>query len=181
MAHPQPRGKFEILSCFYGGLVVPSARPLRRLLIVEPDPTYRDLLQRLAQPLAKVEAAGDFRSAYSRLMPAPPDVLITKLRLQSKTEGLELASALASFGSPTRSIVYGDSAEEWVTRELQRLGAFYEAQSRLQFALAAYVQATLPVLDRRDPMRRERRMRYRGGRRASDVPLISAWGGDDSG
>ena len=122
----------------YGGLVVPSVRALRRLLIVDPDPTYRDLLQRLAQPLAKVEAAGDFQSAYSRLIPAPPDLLITKLRLQSKVEGLELAYVLAGAGSPTRSIVYGESAEEWVTRELQRLGAFYEAQSRLQFALPAY-------------------------------------------
>ena len=160
---------------------MPSVRAFRRLLIVEPDPTYRDLLQRLARPLARVEAAGDFQSAYSRLIPAPPDLLITKLRLQSKVEGLQLAYALASSGSPTRSIVYGESAEGWVTRELQRLGAFYEAQSRLQFALAAYVQAILPVLDRRDPMRVERRMRYRGGQRASDVPLISAWGGGDSG
>jgi len=180
MTHPQPR-KAEIVLALYGGLVVPSVRPLRRLLIVDPDPIYRDLLQRLARPLLRVEAAGDFQSAYSRLSPAPPDLLITKLRLQSKVEGLQLAYALASAGSPTRSIVYGDSAEEWVTRELQRLGAFYEAQSRLQFALPAYVQASLPVLDRRDPMRRERRLRYRGGRRASDVPLISAWGGDDSG
>ena len=160
---------------------LPSARALRRLLIVEPDPTYRDLLQRLAQPLAKVEAAGDFQTAYNRLHPAPPDLLITKLRLYSKVEGLQLAYVVASAGSPTRTIVYGESAEEWVTRELQRLGAFYESQSRLQFALPAYVQARLPVLDRRDPMRVERRMRYRGGRRASDVPLISAWGGADSG
>ena len=47
--------------------------------------------------------------------------------------------------------------------------------------LPAYVQARLPVLDRRDPMRGERRTRYRGGRRAADVPLISAWGRGDSG
>jgi DNA-binding NtrC family response regulator len=158
-----------------------SARALRRLLIVEPDPAYRDLLQRLAQPLAKVEAASDFQTAYSRLYPAPPDLLITKLRLYSKVEGLQLAYVVASAGSTTRTIVYGESAEEWVTRELQRLGAFYEPQSRLQFALPAYVQALLPVLDRRDPMRVERRMRYRGGRRGADVPLISAWGGGDSG
>ena len=160
---------------------MPSARTPRRLLIVEPDPSYRDLLRRLAQPLAQVEAASDFPTAYKHLSPAPPDLMITKLRLHSRAEGLQLAYVLASSGSPTRSIVYGESAPEWVTRELQRLGAFYEAQSRLQFALPAYVQAQLPVLDRRDPLRRERRMRYRGGRRASDVPLIYAWGGDESG
>jgi len=160
---------------------VPSARALRRVLIVEPDAAYRDLLQRLAEPLARVEAASDFQAAYGRLSPAPPDLLITKLRLYSKVEGLQLAYVVASAGSPTRTIVYGESAEIWVNRELQRLGAFYELQSRLQFALPAYVQARLPVLDRRDPMRGERRTRYRGGRRAADVPLISAWGRGDSG
>ena len=160
---------------------MPSARVLRRLLIVEPDPTYRDLLKRLAQPLAKVEATGDFQTACSRLHPTPPDLLITKLRLYSKVEGLQLAYVVASAGSPTRTIVYDESAEEWVTRELHRLGAFYESQSRLQFALPAYVQARLPVLNRRERLRGERRVKYRGGRRASDTPLISAWGGGDSG
>lgn len=154
-----------------------SARTRLRLLIVEPDPTYRDLLQRLADPFAEVDAAGDFPTAYSRLSSAPPDLLITKLRLFTNVEGLQLAYAVASAGSRTRTIVYGDWAEPWVTRELQRLGAFYEPRSRLQFALPAYVQARLPVLDRRDPFWRDRRARYRGGRRASDVPLISGWSG----
>lgn len=154
-----------------------SARPLPRLLIVDSDATYRDLLLRLADPLAEVDAAPDFPTAYHRISSTPPDLLITKLRLYSKLEGLQLAYAVASAGSPTRTIVYGEWADPWVTRELQRMGAFYEPQSRLQFALRSYVQARLPVLDRRDPMRVDRRMRYRGGRRSSDVPLISGWGG----
>ena len=155
-----------------------SARTPRRLLIVEPDPAYRDLLQRLADPLATVAAAADFSTAYSRLSSEPPDLLITRLRLYTNVEGLQLAYAVASAGSPTRTIVYGEWADPWVTRELQRLGAFFEPQARLQFALPAYLRARLPVLDRRDPLWRDRRARYRGGRRASDVPLISAWGGD---
>jgi CheY-like chemotaxis protein len=156
---------------------VSSVRPLRRLLIVDPDPVYRELLQRIADPHGEVAAASDFQTAYSRLSPAPPDLLIARLRLDSNVEGLQLAYTLASARSPTRSIVYSDRAEPWVTRELQRVGAFYETQSRLQFALPAYLQARLPVLDRRDPMYLDRRTKYRGGRRASDVPLISARGG----
>jgi DNA-binding NtrC family response regulator len=155
---------------------VPSARPLRRLLIVEPDAAYRELLQRVADPHGEVAAASDFQTAYSRLS-TPPDLLIARLRLDTNVEGLQLAYTVASAGSPTRSIVYSERAEPWVTRELQRLGAFYEFQSRLQFALPAYLQARLPVLDRRDPLHVDRRVRYRGGRRASDVPLISTRGG----
>jgi CheY-like chemotaxis protein len=160
-----------------GGFVVPSVRALRRLLIVEPDPVYRELLQRVADPHGEVAAASDFQTAYSRLSPAPPDLLIARLRLHTNVEGLQLAYTLASSRSPTRSIVYSETADPWVTRELQRLGAFYESQPRLEFALPAYLQARLPVLDRRDPMHLDRRTAYRGGRRASDVPLISPRGG----
>jgi hypothetical protein len=113
-------------------------------------------------------------------MPVPPDLLIARLHLYTHVEGLQLAYTLASAGSPTRSIVYSESPEPWVTRELQRLGAFYELQSRLPFSLPAYAGARLPFLDRRDPMWRDRRGAYRGGRRASDVPFISGWAGGDS-
>jgi len=158
-----------------------AVRRVRRLLIVEPDPKYRDLLLRLADPIAEVDAADDFRTAYGRLSSMPPDLLITKLRLFTNVEGLQLAYAVASAGSPTRTIVYEDWAEPWGTRALERMGAFYAAQPCLQFALPAYLQARLPILDRRDPLWQDRRARYRGGRRASDVPLISTWGGGHSG
>ena len=155
---------------------MPSANAIRRLLIVEPDPRYRDLLQRLAAPLVHVEAAGDFTTAYSRLFPAPPDLLITKLRLYTKVEGLQLAHVVAGTGNPTRTIVYCDAVDEWVCRELRNLGAFYEIQSRFQSALPAYLLARLPLVDRRDLMHGDRRLEYRAGRRAADVPLISEWG-----
>ena len=155
-----------------GDLSVP-----RRLLIVESDAPYRDLLQRIAQPHAEVEALSDFSTAYSRLSGEPPDLLITNLRLHARLDGLQLAYVAATTGRPTRTIAYGEPAGPWVARELQGVGAFYESQLRFQFALPAYLQARLPVLDRREPMRFDRRTRYRGGRRASDVPLISVWGG----
>ena len=154
-----------------------SIRSLYRVLIVESDAGYLDLLQRIAAPHAEVAAACDFQAAYSLVLSARPDLVITNLRLHASFDGLHLAYVVSNTPSPTRIIVYGERAEPQVTRELQRMGAFYESQARLQFALPAYLQARLPVLDRRDPIWVDRRMKYRGGRRASDVPLISAWGG----
>lgn len=117
-----------------------------------------------------VEAVGDFGSAYARLAIRPPDLLVTNLRLHADVTGLQLAYIAASGRLPMRAVVYGDDPEPWVVREIQRLGAFYETQSHLEFALQAYVDAKLPVLDRRDAWRSDRRTGYRGGRRASDVP-----------
>ena len=154
-----------------------STRSLCRVLIVESEAGYCDLLQRIATPHAEVGAARDFQAAYSRVFSARPDLVITNLRLHASFDGLHLAYVVSKTARPTRIIVYGERAEPPVTRELQRMGAFYESRSRLQFALPAYVQAELPVLDRRDPTWVDRRARYRGGRRASDVPLISGWGG----
>lgn len=117
-----------------------------------------------------VEAVGDFASAYARLAIRPPDLMVTNLRLHGDVTGLQLAYVAASGRLPMRTVVYGDDPEPWVVREVQRLGAFYETQSRLEVALQAYVNANLPVLDRRNPGTSDRRAAYRGGRRASDVP-----------
>lgn len=156
-----------------GGIVSPLPR-FRHLLIVEPDAGYRELLQQLAGDYADTEAVGDFQAAYARLTNGPLDLLVTNLRLHASVEGLQLAYVVASGGYSTRTIVYSDYIESWVVRELQRAGAFYESQSRLVFALPAYARAKLPVLDRRNPEVRDRRLAYRGGRRASDVPVPSS-------
>jgi CheY-like chemotaxis protein len=152
-----------------------GSRLSRRLLIVETDTAYRDLLQRVADAHAVVEATGDFTTAYTRLFPQPPDYVIANLSIPD-SGGLRLAYELAQHASTTRTILYDEQASPAVARELQRVGAFYETRARLRFALPAYLNAQLPILDRRDPMNVDRRVNYRGGRRASDVPLISAWG-----
>ena len=99
-------------------------------------------------------------------------LLVTNLRLQANVEGLHLAYAVATAGYRTRALVYGLRAEDWITHELQRAGAFYESQSRLLFSLPSYVHASLPVLDRRSPVATDRRSGHRGGRRASDLPTV---------
>ena len=96
---------------------------------------------------------------------------MTNLRLDGTVEGLQLAYVIASSGYPTRVLVYSDRVVPWITRELHRAGAFFELHSRLEFALPAFINADLPVLDRRNPVIPDRRSTYRGGRRASDVPI----------
>ena len=99
------------------------------------------------------------------------DLLVTNLRLDQNVEGLHLAYVVASAKFETRAVVYSDFVESWVAHELQRAGAFYESQARMVFALPAYLHANLPLLDRRSPASPDRRAAYRGGRRASDVPM----------
>jgi hypothetical protein len=120
---------------------------------------------------ADTAAVADFQSAYGRLVTNAPDLLVANLRLPATVEGLQLAYVIASGGYATRAVIYSDHVERWVVHEVQRAGAFFETQARLVFALPAYAQAKLPVLDRRNPTVQDRRSDYRGGRRASDVPI----------
>jgi DNA-binding NtrC family response regulator len=150
----------------------------RNLLIVEPDRSYRDLLHYVAADHGNAEAVDDFHAAYTRITSTPPDLLLTNLRLQGDMDGLRLAAAAAKAGRATRTVVYTDRVDRWATNEVQRTGAFYETQLRLVVALPSYVRALdLPVLDRRNPWVPDRRGRYRGGRRAWDVPLAAPKGG----
>lgn len=142
----------------------------QRLLLVETDPGFRRLLERIAEPIADVESVSDFASARARVLRGEHDLLIANLRLTTHN-GLHLVYLLGAASLPTRGILYGDSTELFLAREAQRAGAFFEVSARLPYCLSAYVRATLPVLDRRDPAQPDRRTRYRGGRRGSDVPL----------
>jgi hypothetical protein len=146
---------------------------LNKTLIVEADAAYLGLLLRVLEVYPNVEAVGDFQTAYDRLATRTIRMLITNLRLHGNVEGLHLAYTVATGGYPTRTLVYAHRIEPWIIRELQRAGAFHETQARLPFALPSYLQATLPVLDRRDPVSPDRRAGYRGGRRPSDVPFWS--------
>jgi hypothetical protein len=140
------------------------------LLIAEADPARRKALHGAASVFVDVHAVADFQAAYARMTRNAPDLLVANLRLNGTVEGLQLAYVVASSGYPTRVLVYGDRVVPWIMRELHRAGAFFEAGSRVEFALPAFVNADLPVLDRRNPVTPDRRSTYRGGRRASDVP-----------
>jgi hypothetical protein len=131
------------------------------------------VLRRTANVYAEAEAVADFQSAYARLSTGTYELLITNLKLEANVEGLQLAYVAASGGYPTRTLVYSDPPAPWIVRELQRTGAFFETRVRVPFALPSYVRGKLPVLDRRNPIVPDRRaVGFRGGRRASDVPLV---------
>ena len=146
---------------------------VKHLLIVEPDPTFRTLLEETAHQHGVVETVGDFPTARARLFAAPPDLVVTNLRLDA-FNGIHLAYLLASVDWPSRGVVYGEELDVSLAHEARHAGAFWELRRRLLYALPAYLDADLPARDRRDPVRPDRRSAFRCGRRASDIAGLSA-------
>ena len=142
---------------------LPVATALAR--IVEPETRHRNLQE-------EVSLCSDFSTARARLRAAPPGLLITALRLR-EYNGLNLVYLAAGAGLPTRSIVYTESNEAGMAREIRAAGAFYEVRPRLRVALPGYMSAVLPPQDRRNIGVYDRRRSGRaGGRRAVDQPLV---------
>jgi hypothetical protein len=122
-------------------------------------------IRQALQGVAYVEPCAEFHGAKALLLASPPDVLVTNLRLQSYN-GLHLV-LLAS--KATRSLVYAEPDDLVLAREAQRLGAFYERASSLPLVLPAFFKGMMPVGDRRDVARLDRRLAFRGSRRRADV------------
>lgn len=141
-----------------------------RVLVAEPDPAITRAIQRTCADIAHVTACPDFAGTRAHLLNAPPDFLVTNLRLE-EFNGLHLVLLIIHSGAPTRCLVHTDRPDLYLAREIQSLGAFFEHTHRLPHALAAYVRAPLPASDRRDPRRYDRRALSRGGRRSADVPM----------
>jgi hypothetical protein len=136
-------------------------------------PTFRTLLEETVHWRAEVETVADFPTARTRLFAAPPDLVVTNLRLGA-FNGLHLAYLLASVDWPSRAVVYSEYLDVSLVREARRAGAFWERQRRLPYALPAYLDAGLPPRDRRDALRPDRRSAFRGGQRASDIPGLTS-------
>ena len=81
------------------------------MLIVDPNLPAATALARIVEPDTgirtgpEVVLCSDFSTARSRLRAAPPELLITALRLR-EYNGLNLVYLAAGAGLPTRSIVY---------------------------------------------------------------------------
>jgi DNA-binding NtrC family response regulator len=146
------------------------------MLIVDPSLPSGTALARIVEPDLnpngeEVALCADFSTARARLRAAPPELLITALRLR-EYNGLNLVYLAAGAGLRTRSIVYTEESDSGIAREVQAAGAFYEVRARLAKALPAYMSANLPAHDRRDVGMFDRRRSGRsGGRRAVDQPL----------
>jgi hypothetical protein len=102
------------------------------------------------------------------------DLLVTNLQV-GVYNGLHLVYLLAAAGSPTRSVVYTNRPNAGAARDVRRAGAFYFSRVRLLNALPGFLRAQLPDVDRREAPLEDRRLSlHRGGRRASDVPLVES-------
>jgi len=154
----------------------PARRAEPNLLLVEPDPMFREVLVRAADRI-QIETFAGLLPARTRLQGPSFVLLATNLRLGAYN-GLHLVHLIrGTAGLPTRCVVYARDADRVHIRDVHGAGAFYELQLRLRFALPGYVEAVLgdrlPALDRREPVTPDRRRMFRGGRRRVDVPLIT--------
>jgi ActR/RegA family two-component response regulator len=136
---------------------------MKRVLIVEPNPTAAAELARGINSLADITVASCFSDAREILMREAPDLLVANLRLE-RYNALHLVH-LASADADIHAIVYTDRAEIAVVKEIRAAGAFYEESERIARVLPDYLLADLPVRDRRafEPAR------VGSGRRTIDV------------
>jgi DNA-binding NtrC family response regulator len=145
---------------------VVTARPLRHILIVDPDPQALLAAQVAVQSVAEVDTCSDFRLARASMAAMPPDLLVTNIRLE-RFNGLHLVYIAG--GTATRCIAYAAHHDEVLAREVLAAGAFYERADRLPRVLPSYARAILPTTDRRNLSVFDRRSLARGGRRCSDA------------
>jgi hypothetical protein len=139
----------------------------RRLLLVEPDGWLRGRLHGIAATHAEIHADAAAPSARARLLSGAYDWLVTNIRLDAYN-GLHLAYLAHLTARPMRIVVYGEACDLPLAREAQSLGAFFESRLRIAEALASYLSTDLPAGDRRVPTCSDRRLLFRGGRRAGD-------------
>lgn len=142
-----------------------------KLLLAEPDAAFSRSLVLACGDLAQTTACRDFPCARAALVNAPPDVLVTNLRL-ADYNGLHLVLLAKAANRSARCVVHSDRPDPYLVREAQAAGAFFERTERLTHALAGYLRGALPAADRRNSERYDRRAVFRGGRRAADQPVL---------
>ena len=140
----------------------------KKVLVVDPDPAMAQALQRTCGFIADIEGRSDFLAARESLAKNPPDFLVTHLRLGAYN-GLHLMYLARAGRRPTRSICYSTVIDMALIKEAQGIGAFFEAPTRVPYALISYLRSPLPEFDRRFPRETDRRREFRGGRRSADV------------
>jgi hypothetical protein len=128
------------------------------VILVEPNLAIADVLHEVVARSAPARCCCDFVTARHMLHESPPALIVTNLRL-GMYNGLHLVYLARSFAPRTAA------------REAVAAGAFYELQDQLPHSLSAYLKPLrLPAHDRRRPPYVDRRLLFRGGRRAADQP-----------
>jgi len=136
---------------------------VKRALLVDPDAKSVATVEAALRLVADVEVCTDFRNARARLLQQLPDLLITNLRLEAYN-GLHLV--LLAAATRTRCIVFSTHHDIGLARDVRAAGAFFEMPDRLPQVLGSYLNATLPLHDRRDVAKLGQPLP--GGRRCTD-------------
>jgi hypothetical protein len=139
----------------------------QRTLLVEPDPSALASLERVLIGVTDLDGCSTFSEARRLLQCHEYERLITNFRLRD-FNGLHVVYLAPK---QTRSIVYSNRHDRAARREVQYAGAFYESWNGLQHAILGYFQNVLPTTDRRSALTTDRRAKFRGGRRRSDVSV----------
>jgi DNA-binding NtrC family response regulator len=139
----------------------------QRVLFVEPSTRIAASLLAAARSLGTMDHHVAFETARATLAMKPFDFVVANLRL-SDFNGLHLVHLVSGGFRPPRCIVYTDTRDAALAREVQRSGAFYDTAECLPITLSAYLRGTLPPSDRRNPSLTDRRGLFRGGRRCWD-------------
>jgi DNA-binding NtrC family response regulator len=147
----------------------PGGSP-KRLLLVDSRINIARTIEGACGSDAAVDTTSDFMIARRKLLDAPPDLLVTSVRLGAYN-GLHLIYLSMTTRAATRSVVYSTYVDLTLVDEVQRIGAFYELETRLPYAIPRYLTATLPPFDRRSALGIDRRGVFRGGRRATDASV----------
>jgi DNA-binding NtrC family response regulator len=146
--------------------------PVRTAVFADPDRTFGWRLKTLAQNAGIVaEVCTTAEETRRMLVSTSPTLFFSNVRLG----GLRGADVmhLAKMANPRmRTVLYGSTQDLLLARQAQAAGAFFEPLIFLPYALKQYFATTLPPKDRRDPARPERRKRFRGGRRATDIEKL---------
>ncbi len=143
----------------------------KQLLLVEPNRTIADRVSAAIRDLVQVHAYPQFEAGKTLVSNAHLDYVVANLRLGA-FNGLHLVHLAATAATPPRCIVYTETRDAALAREVHRAGAFYETAECLPVTLVSYLRGTLPAYDRRDPGRNDRRSLARGGRRCWDQHLL---------
>lgn len=139
------------------------------MLVVDPSAKRLEKLRRRLSEVGNVVTCSEFRLARERLFADRPEFLVSHIKLGA-FNALHLVHLAVGDHLPTRCILFDEPTDAALVAEAKSLGAFYETTSRLPFALPSYLLASLPHRDRRvRVVSSERRTRFRGGRRSSDV------------
>jgi DNA-binding NtrC family response regulator len=146
--------------------------PVRTALFADPDRTFCWRLKTLAQNSGIVaEVCTTSEEARKALVTSSPMLFFSNMRLGS-VRGADLVHLARMANPKTRAILYGTSSDLLLAKQAQEAGAFFEPAAFVPYSLKQYFSPNLPLRDRRDASRIDRRSRFRGGRRVTDVERL---------